>query len=238
MKSLDVKMMCLLLVVVLLAFAALAVNAEEEQDLFDRRHLVVSAAGDTNSIATSANVTFPISQINGGITAGIQRASTDGEIVSDEIDFRAEAGYDTGLIQAKAFVAGGRSLQKGTKFSREVGGYLGTPEISAGPISLELGAGSFFESVALREALGLEDVNVGRILAFARVSVWNVGAFFELTPQVQLDDVQLSIKPNVLFRLKGNVSLRIDGQFDYSSDPYGNADKWARRASLGLDVEF
>ena len=240
----DLFLKILLVVITVLTFivieqAAVRIAAGETEDnLFDRRHAVISFSSDDTSISTSAAVTLPIPQVNGGLYGEIQHATNEGVVISDEIDVRTEAGFSTSFLQVKAFVNGERSQLKQIDFKREVGGYIGTPVLSAGLLHAEFGAGSLFESVDLQKALDLETENAGRLLAFAKVSIGNIGATFDLTPTFNLKDLQVSVRPNLLYQLNQDVSLRFDARYDYSSNPYGGADNWIQTHSAGLDIEF
>lgn len=244
MKSLFGCALQRLLILVTLFMAALMFTAEfgiaqeEEVDLFDRRHLMFGYNSNADVHAFNVNATLPISQIGGGLTAGLIRTVENGDAIADEFDATLEAGYEGEFLQAKGFVSAERSLIKGTDLSREVGAYVGTPEIKVGIATLEFGLGSLFESVVVQEALNLEDANAGRILGFTKVSIGKFGVFIETTPKLQLDDIELSIQPQYRLKVADNISIRFDGEFDWTSHPLIENVHWANRWGISGDIEF
>ena len=212
--------------------------AEEGEDLFDRRHLVFGYNSNADVHSVNVNATLPVTQIGGGLTAGLIRTIEDGEAIADEFDATLEAGYEGEFLQAKGFISAERSLIKGTDLSREVGAYVGTPKIKIGLLTLEFGLGSMFESVIVQEALNLENENAGRILGFTKVSIGKLGVFIETTPKLQLDDIEVSIQPQYRIKVADNVSIRFDGEFDYASHPLIENVHWANRWGISGDIEF
>ena len=241
-KSLNLllSIVTVFMAVLLLSFSqtCIAQEGEATEDIFDRRHVAFGYSSDGGVHNISINATLPVNQINGGLTAGVVRTISDGESLSDEADARIESGFETDYFQAKAFVGLERSLQKGSDLTKEVGAYVGSPELKLGYMTVELAVGSLFESTEYQEALNLESENAGRLLGIAKVSAGGLGVFIETTPHITLSDFEISLRPHYRLSVSNNFGVRFDAEYDYTSKPVVGTVKWASRWSLNGDLEF
>ena len=181
----------------------------------DEASVTISAAGQNDSLVTSATGIFPAETINGWVGAYASRNTVDGTLEDETLNLHFQGGFKEllGELGVEFFIDLDRNKHRNIDFGKRFGYFIrpGVHEIqtSLGVLSLSGGAGNYTEDVSLKEELtgdAAAPSNFGW-LAFTSLSIGAFGGQVKYQPDINFEFYEVSVEGSVSKEVADNISV-------------------------------
>ena len=212
------------LITMLMAIVAFTAFAQTEIP-HDAVYVDAGMVADPSANSYSLGFATPIKSINGYATASLNQVRTDGELESEVALGHIQGGFNLGKTKLALFLDAERNLTKGTDLTTQIGMALKTQDFNVGPVSVNVGVGVLGENTQVNDEIKAEldntDELTPRILSSISVEYGLLSNTFWVMPNpVEFKgDIKVKATPSVMYQLKENVSLGLNGLAEYDTDP-------------------